>query len=213
MEEHIIVGLPSVSTQLMPQILRTLMTNLAAVTVGTTAVAALAVGTRIESFPTIVSAGVGMSLIPLVGQNWGAKLYDRVFKVRRRALQIAIGYGIFTFLLSLPLAGIVVKIFTDDSEVIRLSSYYLWFLLFSSAGLNLAYWMSSIFTVIGKPKFTFIINVLGIGLIVIPLTYLGSRLYGYLGMLAGVCLGQIILGAISVILVYRNMHVEENNQA
>ena len=198
------MGLPSISNRLMPQILRTIMTNLAAAT-GMAAVAALAVGTRVESFPNMITFGVGLSLIPLIGQNWGAKQYDRVYTVRKRAVQIAIGYGVFVFLMSLPLASLVIKVFTNDSEVIRLGSYYLWLMLLSSAGLSLTTWISQAFTIIGKPRFTLLINVFGIGLITIPLAYLGHRLYGYVGMLAGVSFGQIILGAISVILIFRFM--------
>lgn len=199
------LGVPSIATQLMPQVLRTVITSLAAAAGGTAAVAALAAGTRIESFPNIVSFGIGLSLIPIIGQNWGARQYQRAFKAKKYALGFAVAYGLFMFSLSLFFSKSVVRIFTGDAEVIRYSSYYLWIVLFSSAGFHITNWMSTAFTTIGRPRFTFLINVVGIGIIVIPLTILGNHLYGFVGMLFGLSIGQIIMGVCSVLLSRRYM--------
>lgn len=199
------LGIPSITTQLMPQVLRTLLTSWAAAAAGSIAVASLAVGTRIESFPNIVSAGLRIAIIPLIGQNWGAQKYKRALDTKRYSIIFSIGYGIFMFVLAIFAATPVIKIFTDDPEVIRYTSYYLWIVLFASAGLNITYMMSSVFTTIGKPQFTFFINVFGIGLIVIPLAYLGNQLYSFVGMLAGLALGQILLGIICVLLSNKYM--------
>jgi len=202
------LGIPSITTQLMPQVLRTVLTTLAAAAGGSIAVAALAVGTRMESFPNIVSAGMRLALIPLVGQNWGANKYDRAYKAKRYSIIFSIAYGAFMFILALFVAAPIVRIFTDSPEVVEYASYYLWIVLFASAGLNITYMMSSVFTTIGKPKFTFYINVFGTGLIVIPLTYLGNYLYSFVGMLFGLAIGQILLGAICVMLSNKYMKPE-----
>ena len=72
------IGIPSTFVRLFPQLLRSLLTILAAGFGGNTAVAAIAAGSRIESFSFIVSMSIGTALIPLVGQNYGAKKYTRV---------------------------------------------------------------------------------------------------------------------------------------
>jgi len=199
----LILGIPSITTRLMPQVLRTIMTSLAAAAGGSVAVAALAAGTRIESFPNMVSFGIGLALIPLIGQNWGAKQYERAYQAKRYAIVFGIIYGVAIFIISLPLAKPVIRIFTDDVDVIRHSSYYLWILLFSSAGFHITNWVSTAFTTIGRPRFTLLINVLGIGCVSIPLTILGNYLYGFIGMLVGLTAAQIIMGVISVILASR----------
>lgn len=199
------LGIPSITTQLMPQILRTIMTSLAAAAGGTVAVAALAAGSRIESFPNIVSFGIGLSLIPLIGQNWGAKQYKRAYEAKKYAIIFGIIYGLIMFAISLPFASSLIRIFTDDIDVIKYSSYYLWILLFSSAGFHITNWTSTAFTTIGKPKFTLYINVFGIGMIAIPLTILGNYLYGFVGMLLGLSASQIIMGLLSVILAKKYM--------
>lgn len=200
------LGIPSITTQLMPQALRTLMTNKAAIAGGATAVAAMATGSRIESFPNMISFGIGLALIPLIGQNWGAKQYERSYKARHTAVVFAIGYGLLIFLLSLPFARPMIRIFSKDAGVLEYGSYYLWIMLFSASGMHITNWLSTAFTTIGKPKFTLLLNVGGIGILVIPMALLGNALYGFIGMLAGVSIGRLILGLIAYLLSKKYMH-------
>lgn len=199
------IGLPSTTVLLMPQLLRSILTNLVSTAGGTAAVAAIAVGTRTESFVTMVPYGIGLALVPLVGQNWGAKRYDRVFETRKISIGFGIIYGLIMFAVSLFLAKPVASIFTDDPEIMNLAAIYLWIMVFGMIGLMITNWMSRIFTTIGRPRYTVLLNVAGILLIVIPFAFLGRVIGGYTGILAGVCLGQLIMGLFSVFLAKRKM--------
>ena len=199
------IGLPSTTVQLMPQVLRTIFTALVSSVAGTAAVAAIAVGQRVESFVMLIIFGIGMSLVPLTGQNWGAKQYDRVYSTRRTAVILSVIYCFIMFLLSLPLAKAASSIFTDDPEVIQYSAYYLWIMIVGIIGLNITSWMSRMFTTIGRPIWTLIINVGGTIFILIPLALIGRAVYGYIGILVGVALGQIIVGFAALILAKYKM--------
>ena len=200
------IGLPSTTVQLMPQLLRTIFTALVSSAGGAVAVAAIAVGQRVESFVTLIVYGLGMSLVPLVGQNWGAKQYERVYETRRKSVIFAIIYCIVVFLISLPLAKPVSAIFTSNPEVIQYSAYYLWIMIIGLIGLTMTNWMSRMFTTIGRPLWTVVINIAGTVGILIPLAYIGRAVYGYIGILAGVSLGQIIVGVGSMLLAKHKMH-------
>ena len=200
------IGLPSTTVQLMPQLLRSIFTMLVSSVAGTAAVAAIAVGTRVESFVNLIIFGVGLSLVPLAGQNWGAKQYDRVYSTRKKAIIFAFIYCAIMFLVSLPLAKPVSRIFTQDPEVIKYSAYYLWIMIVGLIGLTITNWMSQMFTTIGRPRWTVLINVAGTLGIIIPLAYIGRAVYGYIGILAGVALGQIIVGIVAAILAKLKMH-------
>lgn len=201
----LMIGVPSITVLLMPQLLRSILTALVSSSGGTDAVAAIAVGTRVESFVTMITYGVGMALVPLIGQNWGAGKFERVHETRNFSIKFAVIYGIIVFLLALPLAKPVSSIFTDVPEVLEYSKQYLWIMVFGILGLNVSNWMSRAFTTIGKPFWTVVINVVGIGLVVIPLAYIGKAVYGYIGILAGVSLGQILLGAGAAFIANRKM--------
>lgn len=203
------IGLPSTTVLLMPQLLRSVLTNLVSAAGGTAAVAAIAVGTRTESFVTMIPYGIGLALVPLVGQNWGAGKYERVFETRRKIVFFAVVYGLFMFAVSLFAAKPVASVFTDDPKVLDLSAIYLWIMIFGMTGLMITNWMSRIFTTLGRPRWTVLLNVGGILIIVIPLAFLGRFIAGYEGILVGICLGQLIVGAYSVYLAKRKMNPDQ----
>lgn len=200
------IGIPGIAVLLMPQLLRSVLTALVSSSGGTIAVAAIAVGTRIESFVTIITSGVAMSLVPIIGQNWGAGHYDRVYMTRKLAIKFALIYGVLVFALSLPLAKPMSRIFTPDEQVVLYSAYYLWIIIFGMMGLNITNWMSQAFTTIGRPIWTIVLNVIGTLIIIFPLSILGKMIYSYIGILLGICIGQIIVGIGAIILSKSKMH-------
>jgi len=192
------VGIPAAVVRVFPQFLRSVLTLLAASTGGVAAVAAIAAGTRIEGFALIVAQSLGMALIPLVGQNYGADKIDRVNLLRSFITRVAVFYGAALFLISLPISEVLAGIFSKDPEVIRYTSLYVRILFLGTIGLNLYNWTSQMLNAAGKPQWVLLINALGTAVILIPLTWLGSWLQGFTGMLVGLCLGQIILGVFSI---------------
>lgn len=202
------VGIPGAIVRLFPQMLRALLTSLGAKSAGIAGVAAIAAGARIESFATIVSMSVGTTLVPIVGQNWGAKKYRRVEEVKRITNKISLIYGLILFALSLAFTKNIAEIFTTDPEVMGLIYTYVNIVMLGSIGLNLYNWTSEALNATGKPKFVLGINGLGTLLILIPSIYLGFILGKFTGMLIGLCIGQAILGFISIRIGQRELSVK-----
>lgn len=194
------VGVPGIIIRFFPQLLRGVLTNLTSSIGGVTAVAAFAAGTKIESFAAIISMSVGTSLIPLIGQNWGAEKYDRINDTRKFTNQVAVYYGLILFILAILLAAPISSIFTDDQMVMDLTKWYLIIMMFGTIGLNLYNWNSQSLNSAKKPRWVMIINVGGTCAILIPSAIIGAKLYGYIGMLIGLCVGQLTLGLISTII-------------
>jgi len=199
-----LLGFPSIFTMIMPQILRQVMTTLAA-SQSKLYVAAMAASMRIESFPMMILTGVGMSLIPLIGQNWGAGKYDRAYEVRKTSLKLAAVYAVVVLGFFIIAAPSLATIFSDEATTIQGITWYLNIMVLGSVGVALANWMSRAFTTIGKARFTLGINVIGVGFIIIPMALIGFYLNGFLGMLYFVAAGQIIQGIGSVALSYKYM--------
>jgi putative MATE family efflux protein len=188
------IGIPGALIRLLPQLVRTLLTRLAAGTGGTAAVAALAAGTRIESFAMVVSMAVGVSLVPILGQNYGAGRLDRVAETRNLLFRMAGFFGLLltgaALLAGAPLAGI----FSDSPVVIRYTRWYLALAMAGSAGLNLYNWISEGLNALGKPRIALRINIFGTLLILLPAIALGAYIAGYHGMIAAMALAQLLLG-------------------
>ena len=91
---------------------------------GGNAVAAFGVGTRIEQIALLPAIGLGSAIVSIVGQNNGAGEIERV----RECVRLCFKYGLYLILtasaLLLVFAPSLVKLFTDDAEVIALGTRY-----------------------------------------------------------------------------------------
>lgn len=191
------IGIPGAVIRILPQIVRTLLTKVGATVGGTAAVAAIAAGSRLESFSAIVSMAVGVSLIPIMGQNYGAGKFDRVEKSRKLIVKISFIYCLFLSILAVLLNKQLAQIFSDNSDVIYLIRIYLVITMLGSGGLNLYNWLSEGLSAVGKPGIALKINLWGTLIIIVPAVLLGTYIGNYKGMLIGLISGQIIIGIIT----------------
>ncbi len=92
---------------------------------GEAVVAAYGIATRIEQLALLPTIGLTVACLSIVGQNNGAKRYDRVRETFRRCLQyglIIMGLGgVAVFFASNSMMGL----FTSDAAVAALGSHYL----------------------------------------------------------------------------------------
>ena len=91
---------------------------------GEAAVAAFGVGTRIEQIVLLPAIGLSSAIVSIVGQNNGAGKMDRV----RECIALCTRYGLILIVtasvLMFVFAAPLVKIFTDDPEVVRVGKEY-----------------------------------------------------------------------------------------
>jgi len=203
-KEILHVGMPAAFTQLLPPLTRGILTRLATVG-GAAAVAALAVGTRIESFSLILVLAYSMALVPMIGQNWGGRQWKRIKKVQSRTLQFALIYGLGIFLVTLLVAKPVSKIFSSDPEVIPLTLFYLVATAFSIGGAAYALWTTQTLNASGHPLAAMRMNGINSFLILIPLSLLGTYLYKFPGLVIGFSTGQLLA---SLVAFYENRRLQ-----
>ncbi len=94
---------------------------------GTQAMAAYGIGNKINGLITLPSNGIGSAVATIVGQNVGAEQYDRAREGYRLSMRISV---IFLFvggmiLSRMPISTAVVKIFSNDAEVISMAADFL----------------------------------------------------------------------------------------
>ncbi|MCF7847717.1 MAG: MATE family efflux transporter [Kiritimatiellales bacterium] len=193
-KEIIRLGIPAALTQALNPIAQGFYIRLAAGVGGVQAVAAMATGTRIEAFLLILAFSYGIALVPFVGHNHGAEEHHRVQEARRLSTRFALIYSAAALILLLPLARFVSGWFSDDPEIIRLSTIYLLISVLGMTGGLVSMWMSQLLTVIGKPRPVMTINLTRVFLLIMPLSLLGSHLFGFTGLVAGLTLGNLLSG-------------------
>lgn len=94
---------------------------------GTQAMAAYGIGNKINGLITLPTNGIGSAVATIVGQNVGAKQYDRAEQGYKMSMCISV---IFLFvggmiLSRMPVSTAIVQIFSDDPEVISMAADFL----------------------------------------------------------------------------------------
>jgi len=193
------VGIPSVFTQLLPSVIRMILTALGAATAGTAGVAALAVGSRIESFPMIVAWAINLAILTVIGQNWGSRKWDRVEKTRKTTVKMAFIYAAAVYAIFWPIAGIIGSIFTKDREVLDYTILYLRIIFAGYSGMMLFSWTAIGLNAIGKPFWSLFLNIICFLGLMVPGAVIGKLTGGFQGMITGLMIGQLLSGAAAYI--------------
>lgn len=194
------IGVPAAVAQLLPSALRSVLTIMTAAIVGTTGVAALAAGTRIESIPIMVAWAFNAAILTLIAQNYGAGHSDRVETVRRTIVRYGLAYGLFLAVLIYLVSPALARIFTDDPAVAEYTVLYLR-IYFASAFFVLVFnWNSVALNAIGRPIISLWLNLTGIGLLMIPGALIGRAAWPeqpFAGMMAGLAAGNVLAGVLA----------------
>jgi MATE family, multidrug efflux pump len=191
------VGIPSAFIQLLLPLTRGFVTRLAALAGGSAAVAAVASGSRIESFALIFAMAYNMAIVPMVGQNWGAEKFERIESIRKFTLKLSIVYGLFVFMAAFIFSRSLSGIFSNDLSVISYTVLYLRIITITTGAFCLYTWTGQSLIAAGLPRPAAILNITGMLLIQIPLAFFGSRIFGFTGLIAGIAAGQGITAVIA----------------
>ncbi|QHI68019.1 MATE family efflux transporter [Tichowtungia aerotolerans] len=195
--EIVRLGIPAALTQVLNPVAQGFYIRLAAGVGGVQAVAAMATGTRIEAFLMILAISYGIALVPFVGHNFGAGAHERVDEARRASNRFALIYSAAIFLILLPTAGIFSGWFSKDPTVVRLSTTYLLIAVLGHSGLHLSIWMGQLMNVIGRPGPVMVIGFARVFGFVMPLCLIGSHLFGFVGLVSGIALGNLLSGGLA----------------
>ena len=129
---------------------------------GTAELAGYQVGLRIEGIAFMPGFGFAIASMALVGQNLGAKNYDKAYKmgvISGRVAYVFMG-SVGVFMILFP--DTLVKIFTDDASTIAVASYYLILVGLAQIPLAIMFVYSSALRGAGATKTTLKINVLSL---------------------------------------------------
>ncbi|MCB2291109.1 MATE family efflux transporter [Clostridium sp. CS001] len=92
---------------------------------GSTAIAVQSVGAQIESISWMTAGGFQTALSAFVGQNFGAKKWERIYKGYFTAIGVIAVIGIMTSCLLIFLPGPIFSVFIKEKDVIREGIVYL----------------------------------------------------------------------------------------
>lgn len=194
-KEILHIGLPSGLSNILMPISGAVITFIVAGH-GEAAVAAVGAASRIEMFAFMVPMALGISLVPFVGQNYGAQRLDRVKQGQLYSTIFAFGFGLFIAVVFWLCAGPLAHLFSKDEAVVEVLTYYLKVIPIGYGMMEIHRYNGFFLNGIRKPLQSTALNVIRIVCLIIPLSYLGDAFFGLSGVFWGRVSTDILAGAI-----------------
>jgi len=127
---------------------------------GESVVAGYGVGLRIEQIVLIPGIGINIAVLTLIGQNNGAKKYDRVREIIRVAIRYSLYISTFAAVFIFICSGYVMGFFTDDQAVIDSGVGYLSVAALITWAYGILFVTDSVFRGLKRPLFPLLMGVL-----------------------------------------------------
>ena len=113
---------------------------------------------RIEQILLLPVIGLNTAVLTIAGQNFGAKLFDRVDESYTKAIMVGSSFMILAGIVIFLLADNIVSIFTNNQEVIDFGADYLKVAAFIGPVYPVFFITNALFQAIKKPIYTVVIT-------------------------------------------------------
>lgn len=192
------IGVPASATNIMVPLSNLFVTAIAA-RAGKEVVAALGAGMRVSAFTSIPVYALSASLVPFVGQNWGARRHLRVCQSKRHSIQFGTVWGGLCFAALWVTAPLIAGIFSQDPQVQREIVLYLRIVPLGHAFQSSFIFMTSILNAIHRAMVSTILMAIRMFLLYVPLSVLGAWWWGGTGLFGAMAAANTLSGILSVV--------------
>ncbi len=197
-----IIAIPAVLTQLATPVGNAYVTAEIS-NFGDDAVAGWAVIGRLIPVAFGVIFALSGAVGPILGQNYGAKLYHRIYEAMRDALIFTLIYVLAICLVLALFAGTIADIFGAQGEARDLILFFCRFAALSFLFNGALFVANAAFNNLGYAFYSTVFNWGRSTLGVIPFVWVGAQYFGAQGVIAGWALGVVVFGVASVIVCFR----------
>lgn len=203
-----IIALPAgITNTIMPASSAVIVALLAAY--GEEAVAAFGVASRIEAFAMLTIIALATGMAPVIGQNWGAKIYERVHQTINLSIKFNLYWSFGAALVLGLFAQTIAGWFSDDPLVIKYTALFFWIVPFSYAFGNLVFGWSSAFNAMGMPQRSFVMITAKAALMLIGV-FIGRAYFGIVGIFVSLAIVNVASGSFFHWLSWRTCLSHEN---
>lgn len=167
---------------------------------GETAIAVQKVGIQVESISYMAADGFSAATNSFIGQNYGAKQFERSKQGYVTALKVMMGWGILTTCILVFFPAQIFSIFIQETDVIPLGVNYLRILGCSQLFMCMEILTAGAFSAYGKTVPPSIISIIFTGMRIPMAILFGKTALGLNGVWVSISLSSVLKGVILVIL-------------
>lgn len=140
---------------------------------------------------------------PIIGQNFGARRFDRLRGILRDSFSLIIGYTIAVWILLALLHPVIISIFNASGDSAALITFFCLIVAGSFLFNGMLFSANAAFNNLGFPALSTVFNWGRATLGTIPFAAVGGALYGAEGVLAGQGVGAVIFGLAAAVAAFR----------
>lgn len=183
------IGLPAIGSQVVVPMGQGILIGIAA-GFGEAAVAAVGVGVRIEIFAFAFIFAIGAALGPMVGQNWGAKKYQRIRQAAVQGILFSTVWAAVFWLFMTPNAMTVAGLFGEEADLVEKTAKFFQILPVGYLFFGLIVVTGSVLNVLHRSVQSAVLSLVHMFGCIVPGAYWGAQVAGYEGMLWGMVVGM-----------------------
>ncbi len=187
------VGLPAMASNIIEPLASAVVTRLLA-PFGAAVVAGFGIGARIESVVFMVVIGIASNAAPLVGQNWGARRFDRVDRALRLCYRYCLVWGVIAAVIMWTGGELFVSLITDEPVVVATATSYLYIIPVTIGFAGMFNVANGAFNALSKPLPPLILSLLRLMVFYIPLALIARHWLGHVGLFAAAAFTNVVLG-------------------
>jgi len=195
------VGLPAAMSNSINPIGLSVLTALVALE-GQAAVAGFGAAGRLQSFAVVPLLALSGAIGAIVGQNWGAKQYDRAREAALYAFGFCIAWGLVIAIAMVAAGEWFADFFTKEPSVIAQFSLYLQIAAWGYAGFGLLIVANGILNAVDRASLALVQSVLRVFLVMLPVAWFLGATWGAAGIYAAELAANIFGAASAIVLVF-----------
>lgn len=189
------VGLPSMTSSLIAPLTTAFITYQVS-QFGQKAVAGFGVASRVEGLSLLALMALSAAITPFVGQNFGARNYERVQDGVNWCYRFALGYGLLIAATLALVSPYIAGLFTEDQVAIATAVMHMRIVPISYLALGAAMTVNGSFNAIGKPMPAMWVSLSRTILVYAPLAFVFAQLFGLVGVFLAACTANFVAGGL-----------------
>ncbi len=196
-------GIPAFLLQISASFLNIILNSILGIYGGDLALSTAGIVTSIQTLILMPLSGMIQGQQPIMSYSYGAKLYHRVKETLKYTVIISTCFVVICFVVIMCFSPYIIMMFNQEVEIVSLGkdALRLWFIALPLLGCQMM--CSNFFQTIGRVKESSFLNLLRQFLLLIPLLYIMSSLFGLYGVFIAVPVADAIAFVITLFMLKR----------
>lgn len=196
------IAIPSASANIIIPLSNGMITRFIAA-YGSAAVAGFGIASKIETFALSIVMALAAVLGPFIGQNVGARLYQRVSYGIQSSHVLVMSWGFFIFIAFQFIAAPLASLFSQETEVIHTAISYLSLVSIAYGFHGIIVTTNTTLNVLNRPLHASTINLFQSMLIYVPFAWLASKQFAITGIFYAAIAAKVLGGLTALFIIRR----------